>query len=205
MRATILAASLAFALASAAAAAEPVACSRTEPDGVRTLCHEIVVAAPRSEVWALWSTTPGLSSWVAPLAAIDLRIGGLWEASYTPGARLGAPGNIRNRVLSFVPEEMLSIRVDAAPPGFAHAELVKTLWTVVELESVDAAHTRVRVSMAGYGAGSGFDALHAQFDRGNASTLRMLARRIDDGPVDWRRLAAPAAAAGTIQEGEKRP
>jgi uncharacterized protein YndB with AHSA1/START domain len=202
---TVLAALLSIALASAASASEPTSCARTEANWVRTLCHEIVVAAPRAEVWKLWSTTAGLSTWVAPLAAIDLRVGGLWESSYAADARAGDAGNIHNRVLSYLPERMLSIQVERAPPGFPHADLVTRLWTVIELEPADAAHTRVRVTMTGFGAGVGFDALHAQFDRGNATTLRMLDARIANGPVDWRRLAAPTTAPGEIKEGEKRP
>lgn len=204
MKTVISAALMSLAVASAAAAAEPTPCSRTEADGVRTLCHEIEVAAARTEVWALWSTTEGLSSWVAPLARIDLRIGGIWEASYTPGARLGDAGNIRNRVLAYVPERSLTIQVANAPPGFPHPDLASRLWTVIEIEEVDASRTRVRVTMTGYGAGAGYDTLYGHFDRGNAATLGLLARRLAEGPVDWRRRSAPAAQAGEITEGEKR-
>ena len=162
---------------SPAMAAEPVtACSRVEAGGVRTLCHEIVVPASTEVVWALWATSPGLSSWAAPLVGIDLRVGGLWEASYRPGARLGDDANIRNRVLAYVPEQMLTIAVDRAPPGFAHADLVRTLRTVIELEPAGANATRVRVTMTGYGAGEGYDALYREFERGNAWTLGKLHR-----------------------------
>jgi uncharacterized protein YndB with AHSA1/START domain len=184
-----------LALAGAAAAEENAAvtpCSRTEPDATRTLCHEIIVPAARAEVWRLWSTSEGLASWAAPLAAIDLRIGGLWEASYQPDARLGDPGNIQNRVLSYAPGAMLSIQIAAAPPGFPHVDLARRTWTVIDLESINAAHTRVRVSTFGYGEGAGFDQLYAMFDTGNAWSLRKLHERVTGGPADWRAIAAPA-------------
>jgi uncharacterized protein YndB with AHSA1/START domain len=165
----------------------------------------MVVAAPAADVWALWSTTQGLSSWAAPLAAIDLRIGGVWEASYRPGARLGDAENIRNRVLAYLPGRMLTIQVAGAPPGFPHADLAARLWTVIELEPVDATQTRVRVSMTGYGSGAGYDTLYGHFNQGNAATLKLLTRRVDEGPVDWRRLSAPTAQAGAIREEEKKP
>jgi uncharacterized protein YndB with AHSA1/START domain len=156
----------------------------------------MTLPAARERVWALWSTSDGLSSWAAPLAAIELRIGGVWEASYRRGARVGEPGNIRNRVLSFLPDRMLSIQIEAAPPGFEHLAEARTLWTVIELESVSPGETRVRVSMAGYRDDAAYDALYRQFEAGNAWTLKKLHERVTIGPVDWRTLApAPSTPA----------
>ncbi len=169
----------------APALAEPRNCSRTEPSGERTLCHEAVIDAPAAEVWRLFATSEGLGSWLAPVAAIDLRPGGMWESSYDRGARLGDPGNIRNRVIALEPERMLAIQVAGAPPGFPHADLVGELATVIEFELVDANRTRVRVSMLGYRAGDGFDALYRHFEWGNAYTLDALGARIANGPTDW--------------------
>jgi uncharacterized protein YndB with AHSA1/START domain len=156
-------------------------CSRTEPSGDRTLCHSIVVEAPAAEVWRLWSTTEGLASWVAPVVAIDLRVGGDWEASYNPQARIGEAGNIRNRVVAFVPERLLVIQIADSPRGFAHEDLARELTTAIELEPIDAEHTRVRVSMLGFGETEGFEQLRQMFDAGNAYTLRKLAERIEQG------------------------
>ena len=70
-------------LGSATAEPGPVRnCSRTEPSGERTLCHESVVAASAADVWALWTTAEGFSSWAAPVAAVDLRAGGGRHGSY---------------------------------------------------------------------------------------------------------------------------
>ncbi|PZO53723.1 MAG: hypothetical protein DCF16_06345 [Alphaproteobacteria bacterium] len=175
----------AFALVATPAFAAPDNCSRTEPSGERTMCHEAVIAAPVSEVWALFSTTEGLASWVAPVAAIDLRPGGMWESSYDRAARLGDAGNIRNRVIAITPERSLIIQVAGAPPNFPHADLVGELVTVIAFEPVDAANTRVRVTMLGYRDGEGFDALYRHFEWGNAYTLDALAARVSAGPTDW--------------------
>lgn len=177
--------SIALAQPTTPAALEIDACSRHLAAGGRVLCQEAVLPAPVSDVWALFATTEGLRSWLAPVAAIDLRIGGMWEASYDPGARLGDDGNIRNRVLSFLPERMLSIQVAHAPPGFPHADVAAQLWTVIEFEPVGAGATRVRVSMLGYGESEADDVLYRFFDRGNAYTLQKLAQRIAEGPTDW--------------------
>lgn len=169
----------------AATSADVVSCSQRERDGTRTLCHETVVPASTDTVWRLFSTTDGLSSWVAPVAAIDLRVGGIWEASYRADAKPGDRDNIRNRVLSYLPQRMLSIAVDTPPPGFPHPELVQTVWTVIELEPAGKGQTRVRVSMLGYGESTEFDELYALFDHGNALTLCKLDERVRSGRTSW--------------------
>ncbi len=182
-------------------AAQPVArgeevrtCSQPPTDGTRTLCHEILVPMGREAVWALVSGSEGLSTWAAPLVLLDLRIGGLWEASYRRDARAGDPANIRNRVLSYAPGRMLSIQVDRPPPGFPHPDLVVSTWSVIELQDEGPGATRVRVSGMGYGSGAGFDELYAFFDRGNAWTLEQLRTRVVDGPTDWTAVRAPGGA-----------
>lgn len=181
--------------AAARQVAAPIDCSRVETGGARTLCHEQVVPAPLEEVWRLFASTEGLASWVAPVAAIELRIGGFWESSYRADARLGDPGNIRNRILSYYPEKMLSIAVDSAPPGFPEPELVRTVWTVIEFEQVGRSRTRVRVSMLGYLEGAGYERLYSMFRVGNAETLKALHTRVVTGPTDWAKARAPANSA----------
>ena len=77
-------------------------CSRAEADGSRTLCHEAVLPTSADVIWRRLLATDGLSSWLAPVAAIDLRIGGIREASHQPDERIGDVRNIRNRVLSYL-------------------------------------------------------------------------------------------------------
>lgn len=174
-----------FALAGTAEAAVS-SCSRTEASGERTLCHEAVIAAPVGQVWELWATSEGLASWAAPIVAMDARSGGTFESNYDPNGRIGAAGNIRNRVIAAVPNALLVIQVSHAPPGFAHEAEVQQLATAITLEAIDADHTRVRVAMIGYREGAAFDELYQFFDRGNAWTLSKLEQRVTSGPVDWR-------------------
>lgn len=156
----------------------------------RVLCHELVVAAPLAEVWRLFSTAEGFSSWAAPVAAVDLRPGGYIESSYDLNARIGDGGNIRNRIVAVVPERQLAMQIAAAPPGFPHADEARELITTIELQPLGEAQTRVRVAMSGYGEGEAFDALYAFFARGNAWTLQKLNERVAGGPVNWREQAA---------------
>jgi uncharacterized protein YndB with AHSA1/START domain len=186
-----LAAAVVLASSAGAAAQTAVArCSSASPDGTRTLCHEAVLDAPVSEVWALWTTADGLRSWAAPVVSIDARPGGLWEASYNPQGHIGDGRNIQNRIIAAQPNALLIMQVAAAPPGFAHPNEVRDLLTVIELDAIDAQHTRARVSMHGYREGAAFDDLYRFFDWGNAYSLEKLQQRIVHGPVDWSAEAA---------------
>jgi len=155
-------------------------------DGSRVLRHEAIVAAPREQVFAAFTTSEGLRSFAAPVVAIDLRIGGDWEATYDPHRKLGAPGNIHNEVLAFLPPEMLTIRVREAPPRFPHPEIVRQVWTVIQLEDAGNGRTRVVISMLPYRDGADWDVVYELFRRGNAIVMRHLQDRFATGkPVDW--------------------
>lgn len=168
-----------------AAWAETVDCSRVEPSGERTLCFEAVLPADVTTVWALWAEPEQLRTWMAPVAAIELRPGGMMEAAYNPAGRLGDEANILNRVVSVAPLQSFAIQVARAPPGFPHPDEVRELVTFIEFEPLTPTSTRVRVSMLGYRDGAAFDALYGFFARGNAWTLEKLRERIVDGPVNW--------------------
>ena len=153
--------------------------SYVAPDGSRVLQHSLVVRAPQAKVWETWTTTEGLKGFVAPIVHIDFRLGGIWESSYDPKKAIGQPGNIQNRILSFLPPRMLSIQAVSAPPNFPHSELLTGIFTVIEMDAVDSASTKVTVSMVGYRSGEGYDAIYRLFDAGNAYTLRKLAEYLE--------------------------
>lgn len=191
--AAILSLGLLVSAGPARAEAEISDCSAAQAQGERTLCHEAVLPAPLEQVWALWGTSEGLASWMAPVAAIEARAGGFIEASYDPAGRIGAAGNIRNRILTIDPQQALRIQVAQAPPNFPHAAEVMQLTTLIEFEVVNAAATRVRVSMSGYREGEAYEALYRHFAWGNAWTLNKLHERVTIGPVDWAAASREAA------------
>jgi len=154
-------------------------------NGNHVLRHEIIIAAPLQEAWNAFTTTEGLKSFVAPVASIDLKVGGIWEASYNRQAVLGDPANIKNEIMSFLPMEMLSIRIVQTPPDFPNPELVKRLWTVIQFQEVEAERVRVVITMLGWPKGSESDEVYDLFNRGNAYTLFQLYRRFTEGPLRW--------------------
>ena len=153
------------------------------------------VAAPSDRVWEALSTDAGLRGWVAPVVHVDLMNGGVMEASYSTDARIGDRDNIRNQIIAYVPGRMIvfhNIHVPRqAPPDFA---LLAALRTVIEIEPIDAGHTRLVESGVGYGEGPGFDALYAHFSGGNRYEFEALGRSLTGHPTDWAAEAAEAKA-----------
>jgi hypothetical protein len=190
---TALAAALPLLLLTAPLAAQEAAgSSYVAPDGSRVLRHGITVPAPAAEVWEALTTTEGVRSWAVPVAEVDFRLGGVWESSYRPDARIGDPANIRNRFIAYLPMRMVAIQIDRAPPGFPHADLLPELFTVIELEALAPDRTQVTISMVGFRQGDGYDILHRHFDAGNAWSLEQLRKRFAEGPVDWQAVLGSA-------------
>lgn len=184
-----LAAAACFATAAGAAASSTVIDgSRTESDGTRTMHLSVEVPAPASEVWKAMTTTEGWRSWAAPVAQVDFRLGGIIETSYDLAGAPGAPGNIRNQIVAFLPQRMVAIRNVQAPPKTSFdVPAFQSLHTIVLIEPVNDARTRVAFVQPGYANGEPWDTLYKHFAWGNAFTLDLLKTRFEAGPIDWKK------------------
>lgn len=181
--------------------------SYVEADGDKVLQLSIVVKATPAQVWRAFTTGEGYREWVAPVAQIDLAVDGMIEASYSATAKIGDPDNIKNRIVAYVPERMLSIRNVQAPKALPHRDLFPRISTTMEFEDVGGGRTRVQLTAVGYGKDPGFDVLYGHFEWGNAYTLNELKKRFDTGPIDWAAVAErqKAAAASAVVTGGGKP
>lgn len=174
----------------------------------RTLVHEAVIAAPVSEVWKAFTTSEGFASWAVAQADIDLRIGGDMRTHYNPNGVLGDEGTIINRIISFEPERMLSIRNVQAPKGFKNAEVFQQTWSVIYFEPLDGQRdrTRIRCVGLGYGEEPEWDEVYNKFKAGNAWTFEQLRRKfapneVADNPQRVMALLGKLAGGEWIHEG----
>ncbi len=159
--------------------------SSTAADGTRTLRQSVVVAAPVAAVWTAFTTTDGYVSWAVPVARVDFRVGGMIEASYVPGAKLGDTDNIRNEIIAYAPERMFALR-NRNTPRDAPFDVApfQSLHTVVLFDDEGGGRTRVTIVQPGYGAGEKFAKLWSFFEWGNGATLAALRDRFVNGPTD---------------------
>jgi uncharacterized protein YndB with AHSA1/START domain len=179
--------------------------SFVEPDGDRSLQLSIDVPAPSKAVFDAFTTSEGFSSWAVPLAKIDLRVGGMIEASYDSNGKLGDLNNIKNEIIAYVPDRLLVIHNVQAPAGFVDSKLFQKTVTIIEFAAIDANNTHVTLTNAGYGKDAGFDDVYSHFEWGDAYTLHELRARFVNGPVDWAALAAKEKAAAAAKKVEAKP
>ena len=188
--------SVLLAVAPAAAAAPVVKdTSFRAADGSRVQQLEIVIDAPPQKVWAALTTDAGFTGWAAPVAHVTLANDGMIEASYSLSAKIGDPDNIRNQIVAYVPNRMLTFHNVHVPNGapFKPAVIGK-IRTVILLDDLGDGRTRVTESGVGYGEGTDFDDMFEHFRSGNAEEFAALARYLTSGPVDWKAMAAQMTA-----------
>lgn len=183
MNRLLIALLLAFTPVTAAAHTVSVA-TRVETDRSHTMVHEVVVDAPRPEVWRAVSTAEGWAGWAAPVAWLKDDI---LETSYSPLATSGDPSTIRQLLTARIPGRLLAFRTVKAPEKFPHFETYKLVSNVIELEPQGTRRTRVRLTQVGYPDTPAGRQLLNFFREGNRVTLERLRRRFAAGPIDWTR------------------
>ena len=118
---------------------------------------------------------------MVPRAYVDLRTGGTLTTNYNPAAEPGDDSWIIQRILTFDPKRMFSMKVAKAPKGFPHASVIENAWSVIRFEQLGPDRTRVVLTGLGYDDSPEADATMEFFDKGNAWTLQQLYKRFATG------------------------
>jgi uncharacterized protein YndB with AHSA1/START domain/uncharacterized protein YciI len=149
----------------------------------RMILKEIVVPAPRASVWRAWTTDEGARSFFASDTRIELSVDGKFEIYFVIAAPAGQRGSEDCRILSFVPEEMLSFEWNA-PPQFGALRNQRTR-VVITFSDLEDGQTFLVFKHLGWGKGKEWDELYAYFDRAWGYVLANLVKRFREGPLDW--------------------
>lgn len=137
---------------------------------------ETKINAPRSVVWNAWTTKKGAKQSFAPDAEIELKVDGKYEIYFDPDQPQGQRGSEGCKILSFLPEEMLSFSWNA-PPSFP-IERTQRTWVFVQLEALDSAHTRVRLTHLGWREGGRQAELKAYFTKAWPFVLQSMEKNL---------------------------
>jgi uncharacterized protein YndB with AHSA1/START domain len=172
----------------------------------RAIDKQVEIAATLDQAWDAWTTREGITSFFAPDARIEPRVGGAFHIHIDPGAPPGSRGADDMRFLALQPKKMLSFDWNA-PPSLPDVRAQRT-FVVVRFERVGDAVTRVSLHHTGWGEGGQWDQAYTYFDRAWGSVLGNLKKRFEQGPTDWtawleqlRRMreAAPPPAPGATK------
>ena len=149
----------------------------------RAIEKDVVVRATLDEAWAAWTTREGITSFFAPDARVEARVGGPFQIYIDPGAQPGLKGADDMRFLALQPKKMISFDWNA-PPSMPAARAQRT-FVVVRFMPVDDKTTRVTLHHAGWGEGGEWDQAYLYLDRSWGAVLANLKKRFEQGPLDW--------------------
>ncbi|MBA2685123.1 MAG: SRPBCC domain-containing protein [Gemmatimonadaceae bacterium] len=148
---------------------------RSGAETEKMLRIEITVPASRAEVLKVFSTSEGLSTWLAPNSVVELKPGGEWMVHFHDSSAGGT-------IVSFVPEKEIVIAA-LAPEQFPTVRAQRTI-AKFELEDHGKA-TLVRLTQTGWKDGDEWDRAYEYLTAGNAELMATLHRRFVNGPIDW--------------------
>jgi hypothetical protein len=174
---TTLAAAVLAQLVSGAAAQDVRNTSYVTKTGERVLRIETVVSASPETVWNAWTAPQELSKWIAPVVAINLKIGGTISTNYDQKAILGSAGTIRLPIINYIEKQLITLKVnlnDKFPKSIRDED--HNLQEIVQIVDLGGGNTKVVSSMVGWGTGKDWDQTYDFFARGNEWTYRQLAK-----------------------------
>lgn len=140
-------------------------------DGARDLQQSIVIDAPVAILWKSFTDPAEFKRWNAPVAAIDMRVGGSLEASYNLKHAIGDPDNIKHRVITFLPERLIVFQNIQAPRMLPGAAAFQRTVIVLQFEPLGPSRTKVTLSCTGWANDPASDRLYRFFQRDNAEEL----------------------------------
>jgi len=157
--------------------------SGQEAPVMRTIEKTVTVDAAVAEVWRAWTTVAGVETFFAPEARLALELEGAYEMLFDLEAKPGSQGSEGCKVLSWLPERMLSFSWNA-PTHFPELRKEHT-FVVVLLQPLGEKQTKVSIIHQGWKPGEQWDQLFAYFERAWDIVLGRLAHRFSKGPIDW--------------------
>lgn len=143
----------------------------------REIVWEAILDAPVSDVWALFTTEPGIQSWMVPVAEVDMRPGGHIKTNYNPQAKIGDEGTITHNISTMRPGRMYASTTKAPKNAPAAKGVFEETWGIMQMDPHGPDRTRLRLISCGWGTGDEWDQAEKFFTWGNRVTLERLIAR----------------------------
>jgi len=118
-----------------------------------------------SEVWLKWTTHEGLKTFFGMDNKIELAVGGPFEIYFIEKNSNGLKGSEGCKIISFLPEKMLSFTWSAPPqyPEIRNHE--HKTWVVVNFRIMPNSRTEVELVHLGWPEGEDWDKVYDYFDK----------------------------------------
>ena len=145
----------------------------------RFLQFEIILNTTIAETWKLIATEEGIKKWMAPVAILDLRIGGMLKTNYNETAKIDDKGTITLGIIGYIPFEILTYKI-TLNELFAEKcrKEDKNLQHIIQLKSLGENKTKIISTMVGWGQGKEWDEAYTFFEKGNEWTFQKLLKSL---------------------------
>lgn len=128
----------------------------------RQIVETRVVAASPKACWDKWTTSEGVGSFLTENNTVELRVGGPFEVYFAMQLPEGQRGSEGCKILSYLPQRMLSFEWNA-PPTFPEVRENRSR-VVVMFEETDRG-TRVELTHLGFGSSEQWGQVHEYFTK----------------------------------------
>ena len=102
------------------------------------------------DLWTKWTTHDGLTSFFGKDNKIELKIGGLFEIYFLLRNPIGLQGSEGCKILSFIPNRMLSFSWNAPPKFKEVRESDYKTWVVIEFKEIRDQKTEIKLTHLGW-------------------------------------------------------
>lgn len=143
---------------------------------IRHIKKSRVVNNPIDIVWEKWTTHEGLLTFFGHDNQIEFEIGGVYEIYFLMDNPLGLRGGEGNKILSYLPQKMLSFTWNAPPQYPEIRDHTHKTWVVVEYQVIEKDKTEVTIHHLGWKEGEKWDEVYDYFDKAWVTVLDWLER-----------------------------
>jgi formylglycine-generating enzyme required for sulfatase activity/uncharacterized protein YndB with AHSA1/START domain len=150
---------------------------------------EVVVDAPLANVWAAWTTSTGVPTFMGFEAQVEPRPRGLFRVTFERAAKTPLDRGNDGVVVAVQPMRMLSVSW-MTPMHIAVLRGNSTTLAIYFDALEGGQRTLVRIVNTGYGTGPEWAEAYAYNVRGWRNVLAALEYRFRNGPIDWDKALA---------------
>ena len=140
----------------------------------RKIKKSVNLNMPAADLWTKWTTHEGLLSFFGRDNKIELIPGGAFEIYFLTDNPYGLRGSEGCKILSYLPERMLSFSWNAPSQFPVIRSLDYKTWVVVEFNKVSKSETNVTLTHLGWPSGDDWNQVYDYFDNAWGSVLEQL-------------------------------
>ncbi|MDF0706094.1 MAG: SRPBCC domain-containing protein [Bacteroidota bacterium] len=136
------------------------------------LIQELTVKASIDEVWNAYTTKKGWENWAAPLAEVDLKVGGFIKTNYNEKGKIGDSTTIVTHIINYVPKRLITLQAEITDnfPEFMKDD-AKDFYNVIYFDELENGFTNIKSFGIGYKNNPRYLSLMTFFISANEITL----------------------------------